>query len=201
MKTRAVFLVVIATTMGVVGCGNSIVSGGSAGSGGLAGSGGSGGSGNAGGSVGVGGWGGEGSVLGTKLDCSAPSGGLGLCDFFKQFGDTCTSQGGFYDYCNNVKCSYLPQCDTLCHPPPPPPSQDEFGCTWLNCAKGQICVHDEPLGDGCSYHRCMTPPAPCTANPTCACLETMLGCPTTCEEDANGNVMLKGLAVSSCLGG
>ena len=198
MKTKLVFLVMIATALGAAGCDNSIVSAGSGGSSGAGGAGGSGGSGGASGAGGSGGSGAEPWLLGKPLDCTTPIESMGTCDYLAKLGDKCVGQGGFYDYCNSAQCTKVPQCGLFCYSPPPPPTKDEFACAQLNCAKGQICVFNEPLADGCSFRACKTPPAPCAANPTCACLETMLGC-SPCIEDADGNVTLTGVSSASCL--
>lgn len=190
------FLFLLLLTHGVMACDetNSPIGGGGSGA-----NGGSGGSGGTGGSGGSGGSGGQTPRLGTTFDCSNASNET-ICEIATTFSNECISQGGFYDYCNNVKCSYLPQCDvTLCHPPPPAPSANEFACTWLNCQKGQICVFNEPLGDGCSMHSCVNAPAACAQTPTCACLKG-IGC-VDCTEDAQGNVTIKGLNAVSCVGG
>lgn len=125
-------------------------------------------------------------VIGTTF-CDDPFPG-DLCEAGAAFGAQCTAEGGFYDYCNNVKCTQLPQCGTtICHPPPPPPTANEFGCTWITCPKGKMCEQTPPLGDGCSYVSCEDPPAACASTLTCACLATA-GYTTNCKEDADGNV-------------
>jgi hypothetical protein len=164
------------------------------GSGESTGTGGSTGTGNTGGSTGTGGMA---SVLGTTF--------MGDCSMAAAWGEECTAESGFYDYCNNVACTQSPMYETtICHPPPPAPAADEFACTWLNCKKGEVCVFSEPLGDGCAKHLCMAAPAPCASTPTCACLTTQVMPPipmSACSEDADGNATVSGAGIWWAQGG
>src|SRR5689334_6260641 len=85
------------------------------------------------GGAGTGDTGGQGSAVGAAFEG-------GECGDAMSWGGECRVEGGSYDYCNSAACTGAPQTGTICHPPPPAPAADEFGCAWLNCKKGQICV-------------------------------------------------------------
>jgi hypothetical protein len=144
--------------------------------------------------TGTGGSGGQASVLGTTF-------GGGCGPEAVAFGEQCTAEEGFWDYCNNVGCTHVPDYRTICYPPPPAPATDEFACGYLNCKVGQVCRYEEPLGDDCATHSCETPPAPCDTTPTCACIEAAAGTDPPplpgwmCTEDAAGNATLSGFSL------
>jgi hypothetical protein len=145
---------------------------------------------DAGPDAGNGGSGGQTSVLGTTF-------GGGCGPDATAFGEQCTAEGGFWDYCNNVQCTHVAGYQTTCFPPPPAPASDEFACAYLNCKVGQVCRYSEPLGDGCATHACQTPPAPCDTTPTCACMDAAAmtnpgSFGGTCTEDAAGNATVSG---------
>jgi len=149
------------------------------------------GSGGAGGAAtgsggGTGGTGGQASVLGTTYQ--------GGCASAAAFGTQCRAEGGSWDYCNSAQCTGVPMGGTTeCYPPPPAPTQGEFACAQLDCTAGQVCVYDQPLGDGCASHACKVPPAPCDVTPTCACIlaHDLTGLPSNaCTEDSAGNATL-----------
>lgn len=166
-------------------------------------------------SSGTGGQGGEGSGGDQTTTSSAGGGGSGAsdggacapvigtlqggCAAFDSDHATacCKSQGGIeWDYCQWPGCSA-----STCYATPPAPAAGEFAChDIMNCKVGkQVCVFNQQYTDGCPKTSCTTPPAPCDATPTCACLQANHLLDTLgghCEEDAAGNASATGADLS-----
>jgi hypothetical protein len=88
---------------------------------------------------------------------------------------TCNSAGPPAHYCENIV----------------EPAEDQFACKWTSCSLGEICLDEQPPGDGCPDASCGAVPEECADNPTCDCLIDAFGA-FDCSVDEAGNITVKG---------
>ncbi len=111
----------------------------------------------------------------TGADCLGSYRGACQCEACEERGGTCG------DGCVDA----FGWRSSLCYFPTAP-NAGEFSCDGVvNCYVGQVCLFEKAWGDGCSDHRCSSPPLACASDPTCACITPLLAT-GTCEEKNGG---------------